>query len=152
MRCFLDFSSSQTPAFTPGLYPSSCCDPYEVAAHASYLGDPFAARRIISSRPRVSKIHRKPASQPRSPAPLMTVIIFDAEGLLRPFTTPDDRPQHIANTVHNEQYFNKDAICAVSTDLSKCHNVHIHTHTLSHTLAATHYTAAYNTTQFGWHD
>ena len=28
----------------------------------------------------------------------------------------------------------------------------MHTHTPSHTLAATHYTAAYNTTQFGWHD
>ena len=34
--------------------------------------------------------------------------------------------------------------------IKKSHNVHIHTETLSRTLAATHYTASYNTTHFGW--
>ena len=46
--------------FQPLLF--SCCDPSGVAARASYLGDPFAARQTVSSRPRVSEIHCKPAS------------------------------------------------------------------------------------------
>ena len=40
----------------------------------------------------------------------------------------------------------------LNTFFEKSHNVHIHTHAPSHTLAAKHYTATYNTTHFGWHD
>ena len=58
IRCFLVSNQPHTPLVTPRLYRSSCCDPYEVAARASNSGDPFAARRIVSLRPRVSGIHR----------------------------------------------------------------------------------------------
>ena len=45
------------------------------------------------------------------------------------------RPRNNAGPA-SEQYFNNDAICAVSTNLSKSHYVHTHTHT--HARAHTH--------------
>ena len=47
--------------FQPLLF--SCCDPYGMAAPASYSGDPFAARQRVWKRQEVSKAQHEPASQ-----------------------------------------------------------------------------------------
>ena len=41
----------------------SCCDPYRVAARASYSGDPFPAQQRVWKRQEVSEVQHEPASQ-----------------------------------------------------------------------------------------